>query len=121
MSAKKQLAFRWFGLIEKETTTPCIFTPWSLVHFLFGGAAKQLGVPFLWFEAIHGAYEFKDQFNRELYGHYNSFLNTLGDQTSATVGYIVCPSSTNQTFVWIFIGSTVLAWLTEDKIGEYLG
>jgi hypothetical protein len=114
----------WFGLLEKEDDPfVLVITPWSMVHFLSGSAAKQLGMSFKWFWLLHLGYEVKDQIKRETGEVYNSFVNSVGDQMIGTLGHILTPqnSSGGRPFIYMFMGSLLLAYLSEDVLGEFIG
>ena len=115
--------YKIIGWQEKENETAIFLTPWSLVHFLGGMAAKQtqLFSPFWWF-MTHGAYEAKDQVARDKGIMYNSFLNSVGDQTVAMVGFYVAPSSPDMSLLWVWAGSLVFASIMEDtSAGDWIG
>ena len=91
-----------------------IFTPWSLVHAFSGGAAKDLGIPLLWFELLHAGYELKDQFQEP---KENTLINSIGDQIAATIGYLISHKTQNKLFLW----SYVVFWGAAVALGETIG
>ena len=121
MTAKK---IQWFGLLEDpDKDVVLAVTPWSMIHFLSGSAAKQIGIPFKWFWLAHLGYEIKDQINSETGEIYNSFVNSVGDQMMGTLGHILTPekSKGGRVFVYIFVGAYLTAYLTEDVLGSVIG
>jgi hypothetical protein len=101
-------------------------TPWSLVHFFSGAAAKQLSMPFTWFFVVHGAYEIKDQIVRETGDIYNSSVNSVGDQTVACLGHILAPhmgaaSLLSKPFVLAFAASLIIGYTLEDTLPDLIG
>ena len=90
-----------FG-VKDNPSKKVIFTPWSIPHLLFGGLAREFGINFWMLQAIHGAYEVKDYIgtqeflrqtksDKEDTWYFNSLENSLGDQASATLGYLFLP------------------------------
>ena len=73
-----------FAITEEDGGEPVLLTPWSLVHFAVGGAAKELGFGFITFELLHLLYEVKDVTTQN-----NSPENSFGDQVVATVGHLM--------------------------------
>ena len=100
--------FRW----AEEDNIEALFTPWSAVHVLSGMAAKDLGIPFWWFEGLHFMYEAKD-YKEEI----GSLTNSIGDQISGTVGHYLGYKTTNKTFVWLY----VLGWGGAVFLGNSIG
>ena len=88
-------------------------TPWSLVHALSGAAAKDIGIPLLWFELLHGGYELKDQLQEP---KENSLINSVGDQVAGTIGYALSKTK-NNLFVWSYIVTWGVAVALGDSIG----
>ena len=88
---------------EETEGNSVLFTPWSLIHVLSGMAAKDLGIPFWWFEGLHALYEIKDQTQIP---KTNSLLNSIGDQLSGTAGHLLSYETKHKTFVWLY----VIAW-----------
>lgn len=72
---------------------------------------------------MHLGYEVKDQINRETGEVYNSFVNSVADQTIGTLGYVLTPdkSSGGRPFIYIFLGAFLFAYATEDVLGEFVG
>ncbi len=70
---------------RKEAAVDSFLTPWSIVHFFSGGAAKALGVTFWQNFLFHGMYELKDNFDSDFI--YNSTLNSIGDQAMSMLGH----------------------------------
>jgi hypothetical protein len=103
------------GITETEETD-VIFTPWSFVHFLSGGAAKELGIPFWQWEIIHALYETKDIFFDHNGDVMNSFANSLGDQLIATVGHLVS-KNTKMTWTLSYIATWTLLIALGDRVG----
>ena len=91
-----------------------LFTPWSLVHVFSGAAAKDLGIPMMWFELLHGGYELKDQLTEP---KENTLINSVGDQIAGTLGYLLSHKTKNKLFVW----SYVLSWGAAVALGETIG
>ena len=92
-----------------------ILTPWSLVHFLSGAAAKQTGLfprAYMWFIA-HGLYEVKDQILDSTTEHVRSVINSVGDQASAMLGYFAVKSKVSMTYFYVWIGSIAVALMLE--------
>ena len=118
---------RIFALRETESDPyVALMTPWSLVHFLSGAAAKQVHMPLSWFFMLHGAYEVKDQIVRETGDVYNSAVNSVGDQTVAVLGHILTPSLGvgslfSKPFVLAFAGSLIIGWVLEDTVPDLIG
>jgi hypothetical protein len=92
-----------------------VFTPWSIVHVASGAAAKDLGIPFWWFEGLHALYEIKDQTSND--DIKNSLANSVGDQISGTVGHLIGKNTKSNTFVWLF----VVVWCGAIFIGDDYG
>ena len=86
---------------KEEEGTDVIFTPWSLVHVASGAAAKDLGIPFWWFEGLHLLYEVRDQTADDDYN--NSLINSVGDQISGSIGHLVGKKTHSHAFVWLFV------------------
>ena len=100
----------------KETETgDVVFTPLSLVHVASGAAAKDLGIPFWWFEGLHFMYELKDQTIQDEYN--NSLANSVGDQLSGTLGHLLGKNTQSNTFVWLFAA----VWGGAILLGENYG
>jgi hypothetical protein len=119
--------FRLLALREREEDDYVAFiTPWSLVHFLSGAAAKQVHMPATWFFILHAAYEAKDQIERETGEVYNSAVNSIGDQTVAMIGHILAPkagvsSLFSKPFVVAFAASLIIGWSLEDTLPDLIG
>ena len=118
---------RIFALREREVDDfVAILTPWSIVHFLSGAAAKQVNMPFSWFFIAHAVYEAKDQVERETGKIYNSAVNSIGDQTVAVLGHLHVPSLGvgslfSKPFVLAFAGSLIIGWGLEDTLPDLIG
>jgi hypothetical protein len=86
---------------KEDETTDVVFTPWSIVHIASGAAAKDIGLPFWWFEGLHLLYEVKDQTATDEYQ--NSFVNSVGDQVSGTLGHLIAKKTHSHAYVWLFL------------------
>jgi len=79
------------GVSDDTKYTPIMFTPWSLIHVISGimFALFTRNVPFgrsfALFFILHGLYEVKDVST----GVINSLPNSIGDQLSATCGFLL--------------------------------
>ena len=104
------------GLSETEETD-VIFTPWSLAHLAAGSAAKELGIPFWYWEAIHGAYEFKDFIVNEHGDILNSFANSAGDQIATSLGHYFASGKTGYTMTFLYLAS----WAALTAMGDSVG
>ena len=110
--------YRAYALAE-EKNKPTFVTPWSLVHFMSGGVAKEVGMRLLWFELLHGAYELKDWvIDRSGTGNKNSLFNSVGDQAVATVGWLV-GKKTGKLGLWSV--GFVASWLFMVSANERVG
>ena len=100
---------------------PVVLTPWSLIHFLSGCAAKQSKrMSFTTWFIAHGLYETKDQIVRTLStkkSKANSWPNTAGDQTCAMLGYLITPANSKIPFVPIWLGGAVLGHVIKVEGG----
>jgi hypothetical protein len=118
---------RLFALREREIDPfVALTTPWSLVHFLSGAAAKQVGISMPWFFIGHAVYEAKDMVESETGKIYNSAVNSVGDQTVAVLGHILAPrlgvgSLFSKPFVLAFAASLVIGWGLEDTLPDLIG
>ena len=102
-----------YGLEETEEED-VLLTPWSAVHFLSGMAAKDLGIPFWWFEGLHALYETKDQMTVP---KTNSFINSVGDQITGTLGHLAGSRTKNHIYVWMYAAGYALAVFGGDRFG----
>ena len=115
--------FKVIGWREDKNKTAILVTPWSMVHFLSGMAAKQtkLFTPFWWF-ATHAVYEAKDQVATEQDIIYNSFLSSIGYQAAAMLGFYVADYSAQVPLLWVWAGSLAFAYIMEDSsLGPWIG
>ena len=106
--------FAW----QESATKPSFLTPWSLVHFLAGAAAKEAGIGFLNWELIHGAYELKDQIVNLRGDVLNSLWNTVGDTASTTVGHMVAKQK-GKLGMWSL--GFVVSWAGVVSLGDAYG
>ena len=111
---------------DKSKNEVALITPWSVMHFMSGAAAKQVGLPLSWFFMIHLAYETKDQVMSEISEQYNSFINSVGDQAIGTLGHVLAPRGSvdtlfSQPFVIAFAAAIFFGWAIEDTAGPYFG
>ena len=95
-----------------------VFTPWSVPHFLVGMAAKERGVPFWWFQLLHGAYEAKDFYRNKFHDEKNSTVNSLGDHAVATVGHCIASKNTNS---WTWTVLYAASWAGATFLGDSIG
>ena len=83
-----------------------VVTPWTLVHYLAGCAAKQTGLfKFLSWFVVHGMYEVKDLV---LYPMVRSAVNSAGDQTAAMLGFYFTKLNPNKLFISLYLISLVV-------------
>ena len=106
-----------FGLAESDDEE-VLFTPWTIPHILVGAAAKERGIPLLWFELGHFLYEVKDQVENQRQNQLNTLANSIADQAAATVGHLVVNTNTSRYF-WtaLYVGS----WLSAVALGDSIG
>ena len=106
-----------FGLAESEDDE-VLFTPWTIPHILIGAAAKERGIPFLWFELGHFLYELKDQIENKRQNQLNTLANSIADQAAATVGHLTVKTNTSRYF-WttLYVGT----WLAAVAMGDSIG
>ena len=86
--------------MSEEGGRVVFITPWSIVHYIAGAAAKEIGIPFEWWFMLHLLYEIKDQILDELGGEHNSFLNSMADQAFTSAGHLL-------SFKWGRINYTI--------------
>ena len=77
---------RIVGVSETESEDVLI-TPWSATHLIAGIVAKNTGISLLEWNLVHAAYEGKDILLQQEVK--NSLVNSVGDQVSANVGYVL--------------------------------
>ena len=77
---------------------PALLSPWSIIHFAFGGMAWQYKkyINFTWAEILHLAYELsggKQVFEQLGFEpkHSSSFPNNVTDQAVFTLGWYFAP------------------------------
>ncbi len=80
--------FKLVGWAETEEQD-AVFTPWSAVHASAGYVARAAGVGLVEWNLFHGLYECKDIFLQQHVS--NSVPNSVGDQLSANIAYVVGP------------------------------
>lgn len=87
-----------FGLIEQKGESPCLYTPWSFVHFVNGCAFAVIARRMKWslttqiaiWSALSVLYELKDIHFSYVQGRCeNSFPNAMADLTANALGFIV--------------------------------
>ena len=97
-----------------EEKVDALLTPWSLVHFLSGAAAKGIGWGFWLNFGFHAAYEVKDHFNLE--NVYNSKLNSVGDQACSIAGWMSVKKN-DIKWLYIWLAAYCVAYGMGDNIG----
>ncbi len=98
----------------KEDPIDSLFTPWSIVHFLSGAAAKSLGVTFWQNFIFHGMYELKDNFDSDFI--HNSTLNSIGDQALSALGHRLAGRGSDP---WFYLWLASWGWAVAS--GEAFG
>ena len=95
-----------------------LLTPWSLVHFTVGGAARKLDFNFWVYEALHALYEAKDNLMMRNKPHLvNSLTNSLGDQAITTLGWYLAKHGSKHFWVGSSVASFVLMIGLGDRVG----
>ena len=102
----------FFGLREEEDKGVVLITPWSVCHLLSGMAMKNLGVSTPVAFTVHGVYELKDLYAREMGLEFNSSLNSVADQSIAMLGHYLARENSNVPYLWMFGASFVLLTVT---------
>ena len=109
-----------FLAVSETEEIDAFLTPWAIVHVASGGVARKLGINFWLWQVMHAGYEMKDFMITKHGGtgtQYNSFLNSVGDQISATLGwYLAKHGSTDAWFL-----SLGAYWLLMAGLGERVG
>ena len=109
-----------FLAVSETEEIDAFLTPWSIVHVASGGFARKLGINFWLWQVMHAGYEMKDFMITKHGGtgtQYNSFLNSVGDQISATLGWYLAKHGSITTW-GAGLGFT---FLTMVALGEQVG
>ena len=108
--SKKTVEF--FGLREEEDQGVVLITPWSVCHLLSGMVMKDFGVSTPVAFTIHGVYELKDMYAREIKYEFNSSLNSVADQGIAMLGHYLAKENSHVPYLWMFGASFMLLTIT---------
>ena len=90
-----------------ETDADVLLTPWTFVHVGVGALAKSFGIGLLKWNLLHAAYEAKDLLFVDVETR-NSLLNSVGDQLSTNVGYLLYKSFMGNWPLVFTIGAVVV-------------
>ena len=107
---------------NREEGIDAVFSPWSIVHYFSGSVAwTWLDIDFWPWEAVHLAYELKDQVgtnaneNSEIFTH-NSLENSIGDTIATTAGHLT-PFKKRSWIPLVGLGASLLWLLGNDELG----
>jgi hypothetical protein len=98
-----------FGLREEEDKGVVLITPWSACHLLSGMAMKNFGISTVAAFTIHGVYEVKDFYAREMGIEYNS---SVADQGVAMIGHFLAKENSNLPYLWMLGVSFIFLTVT---------
>lgn len=102
----------FFGWREEEVKGVVLITPWSICHLLSGMSMKNLGLSTATAFTIHGVYELKDFYAREMGIEFNSSLNSVADQGIAMLGHFLAKENSHVPYLWMFGASFMLLTIT---------
>ena len=104
---------------------PQVFTHWSIVHALAGGALRELGFSTKTAFGIHLAYEAKDvwvTYFREKppeLSQQNSWPNSVADQASAWFGHVHLPVLKPYTYLVATLATAFFFTWANDRNSQF--